>query len=409
MPQDFIYVLILCPSPPTTAADGATCDWVRSSGGQSADDSGQSPLALLPMEQEVVLVVPPHALSWHRVSVPKVPAKRLRAVLEGLLEEQLLADVATLHFALEPGARSGQTIWVCVSDRAWLRQRLDQLEVAQRPATRIVPAAWPGIGEGEVIHHAFDAGERAWLASATPDGVSLLPLDPASPMTGMPPVATEGATQARWLADPAVLSQAESCLHQRFEPVPVAQHLLRCAAGPWNLAQFELSLSSSARWGQRVRQQARDFVYAPAWRAARWGLMTLLIAGLGGLNTSAWLTQRHIDQQTGAVDRLLRETFPHVSVVLDAPVQMSQEVQRLRTASGSLGPRDLEVLLATVGRSLPPGAGTPTRVGYDGQSLLLSGWPDAGAPLEALKQALQDQGLNARVDGAELRVEPARK
>ena len=92
-----------------------------------------------------MLVVPVWQLSWQRVALPKVAPARLRAALDGLLEEHLLDDTAQLHFALEPGARPGQAagIWVAACRRDWLQAQLRALEQAGRPASRIVPAASP--------------------------------------------------------------------------------------------------------------------------------------------------------------------------------------------------------------------------------------------------------------------------
>ena len=58
---------------------------------------------------EVVAVVPWQCLSWHAVTLPPHSGPRLSAVLQGLLEEQLLDDPAQLHLAVAPHAptRSG--------------------------------------------------------------------------------------------------------------------------------------------------------------------------------------------------------------------------------------------------------------------------------------------------------------
>lgn len=410
-------MLILCPSLPSATATDAPFDWVRSASGQVADEHGQSQVALLPTDAEIVLVVPVPAMSWHRVNLPKVPAKRVRAVLEGLLEEQVLQEVAELHLALEPGARPGQTVWVCACDRTWLKAILERMEAAGRPVSRIVPAIWPAsAGSTGIVHHAFHAFGAPWLASSTPEGVSLLPLDSLSgiqSLTGLAtttaePPAVQDGPDTTWLADPSVIGLAEERLAQRFAPLPAAEHLLRCAASPWNLAQFDLSLSSGARMGQRWRQHWRSLVNAPQWRPTRWGLAALVLACLGGLNTAAWMERRALESKAAAIEQTLRASFSQVQVVLDAPVQMQQELRRLRSASGALGPHDLEALLGAVGRSLPPEAAPPTRLSYDGRALVLAGWNGSAQALETVRDSLVSQGLDVRVDGEQLRVEPVR-
>ena len=134
-------------------------DYVLSTGGNTVARAGRVAATLLPSVAksggEVVAVVPAQALSWHSVEIPKgvidkgllgtggQPA-RVRAVLEGLLEEQLLDDPGHLHFALAPDVRAGQPTWVAVCDRGWLRAALQALELAQHPASRIVPEFAPG-------------------------------------------------------------------------------------------------------------------------------------------------------------------------------------------------------------------------------------------------------------------------
>ena len=408
--SDTRHPTVLILRPPLPADPGTSpdlwFDWVRSVHGQAADEHGQSPLSLLPRDPELVLVVPAHALSWHQVALPKVPAKRLRAVLDGLLEEQLLADTAEVHFALSPGARPGQAAWVCACNRVWLRRLLEQLEAAGRPVSRIVPAVAPLAGSAAPQHLAFRAGDRAWLASMHVDGIGLQPLEGPQVAAGLQAWGLWPPAQATWRTDPATVASAERCLPDaRWQPQSQAEVLLAAAASTWNLAQFDLSLSAGARIGQRWRQRLRAFLHDPAWRPARWGVLTLLVALIGALNTAAWLQERRIAQKDAAIEVLLRDSFPHVGVVLDAPTQMAQELQRLRAASGVPGPSDLEPLLAAVGRALPPGQAGPTTLEYDGRGLSLGGWVAPPEVLATLREALVSQGLTARIDGSLLRVE----
>ena len=88
-------------------------DYVLSSDGLTPVAHASVPLALLPTtHDEVVALVPAQALSWHQVklpvgSVPRVmsgerASARLRSILDGALEDQLLDDPAQLHLALQP-------------------------------------------------------------------------------------------------------------------------------------------------------------------------------------------------------------------------------------------------------------------------------------------------------------------
>ena len=97
-------------------------DWATSVNGQAVTEHGQSAASLLPRDDDVVLVLPPRVISWHRLALPKVGSAKLRAVLDGLLEDRLLSDTTAMHFALEPGGRAGQTIWVAACETALLNE-----------------------------------------------------------------------------------------------------------------------------------------------------------------------------------------------------------------------------------------------------------------------------------------------
>ena len=390
-------MLILTPSDATlTLADGPTAqlDWVRSVDGQHSGERGTCAASLLPAEAEVVLVLPVLALSWHRVALPKVTGARLRNALEGLLEDRLLGEPSDQHFALEPGGRPGQTLWIAACDKAWLRAWLQALEAAGRPVSRIVPALWP-TGDAGTLHWAHAVTGRGWLSSASALGVQSLPLEAAGAL--VPP--GEGG---RWQADPAVAEQAERVLDQRFEPVQPQDGLLRSAQSDWNLAQFDFSLSSRARSGQRLRQALREFRSAPAWRPARWGLVAIAATVLLGLNATAWQERHRLGAKRDALRQTLQQTFPQVTLVLDPPRQMQQELQRLQQASGEPGPRDLEAMLSALGQHTQ--AVQPSRLTYSAGELQLQG---PAEQLSALSSAWPAGLWRVQVDGDTLALRPS--
>jgi general secretion pathway protein L len=96
---------------------------------------------------------------------------------------------------------------------------------------------------------------------------------------------------------------------------------------------------------------------------------------------------------------VLRETFPQTSLVVDAPLQMAQQVERLRQGSGQLGAGDLEAMLAALGQALPPGLAAPRQWAYQtGQMRLQDFQPDV-AQQQALQQSLSAQGYTWRTEG----------
>ena len=138
----------------------------------------------LTLATETIALVPAQALSWHQVQLPpgvlagarllERATPRLRAVLEGLLEDHLLDEPAQLHFALQPQARSSGPVWVAVCDRAWLRNAVEQLTQQGRAPQRLVPEWAPDAQPQQLwITGSEDAPLAVWTDA---DGVHRLPL-----------------------------------------------------------------------------------------------------------------------------------------------------------------------------------------------------------------------------------------
>jgi len=367
---------------------------------------------------EVVAVVPAQALSWQRVQLPLgVPlgtgpqTARLRSVLEGLLEDQLLDEPAQLHFALQPGARAGEPVWVAVCDRHWLREALQALEAAGRRVTRVVPEFAPGpTASGPPELFALGTPEEAHLVLCGhgPDqGVAVLPLTPMAltlARTGLP-AAEAGEDQALMVrAEPAVAALAERTLGQHGQRIALhttSQRALDAARGDWDLAQFDLSSTSSTRALRKVGSALSAALYAPQWRAARWGAGVLVVAHLVGLNAWAWQERQALTPKQASVRNTLTQTFPKVQVVVDAPVQMERELAQLRQAAGSVSARDLEPMLAAAGAALPDGR-LPSSIEYTPGELRLRGVTLAPDEESVVSGRLQAAGYRARMDDGSL-------
>lgn len=417
-------MLIVTPSDfhASPSAASTLVQWVRSTHGQAVDEQGECAIGLLPRDDELVLVLPARAVSWHRLNLPRVNSARLRAALDGLLEDRLLGEIEALHHALAPGGKPGETVWVASCDKTRLRAWLQALEHSGRSVDRIAPSIWPLIDASAraedapdalspgALHWAHVEGDQAWLSSASALGVSHLPL-PADathppPVSALLPASNDGGASDRWLADPSLVAQAEVVFQCRFEPVTGAAWALRCAQAEWNLAQFDLSLSAGARRSQQIKRWWRDFRRAPAWRPARWGLVALVLVQIAGLNAAAWQEQRSLKAKQQAVVATLQQSFPQVTLVLDAPVQMQREVTRLQQASGQLAAGDLESMLGAIDRASGDEPLSPTRIAYTPGEGRFGGWRASEDQVRALQQSLQRAGWRARFDGNELALQP---
>ena len=98
--------------------------------------------------------------------------------------------------------------------------------------------------------------------------------------------------------------------------------------------------------------------------------------------------------------QVVTQTFPEIQVVVDAPLQMRREVERLRQAAGQTGSDGLEPLLAALGQVLPAGS-TLNELDFQSGALRLKDvqlTPEQAAQLPSQLRVLQVQ---ARREGAD--------
>ena len=391
--------------PRTLPAPATLCEGVLSNDGRSVLRTVEAPAALLPAPAggEIVAVVPVARLSWHRLALPRGAlraslfqegnAGRLRAILDGLLEDRLLDDPGQLHFAIEPRARDGEPVWVAACDRAWLHGWLAALEQAGRPVSRIVPElAPPAAGTPEAASlHAIGSAENAQLLLAGADGVTLLPLSLATAQLVAWP---EGAPV---LAEPGAAALAEHFFNRAVTPQTAAERWLAAAQSGWDLAQFDLLYTRGTRTRKRLSALAAALLRAPRWRAARWAAALLVASNLIGLQAWAWKEQSAQTAQQRAIRGTLTATFPEVRVVVDAPVQMARALADLQRRNGAASSSDMETMLGQFQAATPDGR-APVAIDFIAGELRLKGLDAAAAGSNAMAARLQARGYNARLD-----------
>ena len=391
-------LIVLFPSQQVTAA--TEFEYALTNDGSTIEAHGVAQAALLPLPSragaEVVAVVPVAMLSWHRVELPKgtsTRSPRLRAVLEGVLEDHLLDEPDALHFALQPQVRGTGPLWVATCDRSWLRAAVQVLEAAGRPAARIVPEFAP---EAQPALHAIGDPQRPVLVLASSEGVTALPLSSAA--LALLPALPENTP---CVAEPAVAALAEQVLQQQ----PVLQHpaerWLRSARSDWDLAQFEFASSGRARVFKKLGTAWADVLAAPQWRPARWGALLLVAINLVGLNAWAWRERSALDDKREAVRRTLTQTFPQVKAVVDAPVQMEKEVAALRQVTGATSGRDLEAMLGALSTAAPPQRPV-SAVEYSNGEMRVKGLGLRPEEVQALAGALKSHGYSSALQGETL-------
>lgn len=391
-------------SSPTAGSDGArlTDEYVYalSPDGLGLESQGQCAASLLPKADTVIAVLADTDVSWHRITLPKASAARMRNALTGVLEEIVLEDVELTHFAVAPDASPGQPTWIAAMDRAWLRAELAALEQAHVFVDRVVPNAWPDdppCGHFAETDSRENGGEEGIsLTWSHPDGVACLRLHGGLARAVIPLPAPHGT---RWSATPGAAASAEQWLGTTVNVMQPAQRLLQAARTLWNLRQFDLARRNR---GTRAMRDAWKRFLSPSWRPVRVGIAALIVAQIAGLNLWAWSQSSAIEAKRAATINVVKATFPKVpenSILLDPALTMQRETDALRLRAGKPGDTDFEPLLQAAAIAWPADRPPVENIKYENGKLTLAtvGWKES--QLEQFKSRLRPAGWKVESSG----------
>jgi general secretion pathway protein L len=354
---------------------------------------GQCAASLLPKADTVVAVLADADVSWHRITLPKAPAARLRAALVGVLEEAVLEDADLTHFAVAPLASAGQPTWIAAMDRSWLRAELAALEQAHVFVDRVVPAAWPDdppCGHfAETDSRGSGGAEGVMLTWSHTDGVACVRLHGG---LARALVALPAPPGTRWSATPGAAAAAEQWLGSTVNVMPPAHRLLQAARTLWNLRQFQLARRNR---GTRALRESLKRFRSPEWRPVRIGLAALLVAQVAGLNLWAWHQAAAVEARRDAVFALVKTSFPRLGEndIRRSPVlAMQRETDALRLRAGKPGDTDFEPLLQAAAAAWPADQPPVESLRFEPGKLTLStvGWREP--QLEQFRSRLRPAG-----------------
>jgi general secretion pathway protein L len=223
-------------------------------------------------------------------------------------------------------------------------------------------------------------------------GVTLLPPNTAQWRA----FAELGQDDLQIQAEPAMVARVQSTLQRQPMLQSAAQRWVKSSQSDWDLAQGEWAQGRAQRVQRQVLAAWQSLLHAPAWQPVRWGAVALVALQVLGLNALAWRESSALNAQQASLQSILKTTFPSVTLVIDAPLQMQREVDALQQKSGSASSTDLEPLLATLAGVLPAGQ-TPQQIHYANHALRVQGvtLDNNAAGVARLKA----QGLSLRQDG----------
>ncbi|SAK44331.1 general secretion pathway protein L [Caballeronia temeraria] len=350
---------------------------------------GRAALGLLPRASATVLIVAARDTLLLAASVPPLKGPRLRQALPNVVEDQLIQDPQTCHIAVDPVELADGKRVVAVIDRGWFRFVIGAFSGAGHrnvkavPATRClpVPAAVPvdETAEAEAPPLPFIAGLLGHVVSTAPALIGELAApSPASVGAERIEIAIargERAALGEGLALPADSIEATLAALAGHQPVTLYSLVdlpgdeprlsgSRNAAAAVAGAQ-PLAFEALARNALACRFDLCQFEFAAQpWRLDRATMRRLrvpialvaasIVVSIIGVNVQWLQLSRQRDAISAQETELLLNAFPKTTTVLDAPDQMTRNLDRLRVASGELSPSDFLSLADGLARSLGP-------------------------------------------------------
>lgn len=298
-------------------------EWLRPDGevqrGPLADLSSQSDGA------RQILVAPSEAVTLHRLALPSRKRSTWARAVPFALEDYLVEDIETLHFALG-GAVDGGYLPVAVVDRILLSAWLETCDQAGLTPAAVVPDSlllpWQN-DEWSVLLEARRALVRTgrWEGFATErDNLALL-LAQA--------LAEAGETKPRrlrvWGAPATELAETEVELSPEDTPIePLA--LFASGYQPATILNLlQGGYSRQAHWGRWLRP----------WRAAAALAGMALLVQIAGQVYDHWRLQREVTALRTEIERTFKDALPEATRIVNPKVQMETRLRELAPSGGS--------------------------------------------------------------------------
>ena len=404
---------------PQSGSSPPSYSYWLSPNGLSISLSGQSSAALLPRSAgEVVAVIPWQLVSWHSLKLPALSQsqfneQKLSAVLNGMLEDELLDEVNSMHFILPNNLKSlvasGREVMIGACSRDWLRSAVNALQDQGIRVQRIVCELTPttsgplsktdnsiynepntselleSVESVAVLHVLGPASLPASAVLCTENGVIKLP--PSTPswsaFKGL------GGKDLSILCEPHWVQSTSEALGREPKLYSVSQRMLDASLSNWDAATGEWEQSRSFRFYRNIQKLYTEFMHHAKWSLARQALLGLVVLNLVGLNLWSWIEGVNIKSSEQELSKLLKETFPAIGLIVDPSLQMQREMKRLKHARGQSATGDLESMLSAVAQQLPPNYRLQS-FNYSANELRLNGVSKnliSGAGLNALEKA----------------------
>ncbi len=360
--------------------------------------AGRAALALLPRASATILLVAARDLLMVPAAVPLLKGPRLRQALPNVVEDQLIQDPQTCHFALDPQALPDGRQVVAAIDRGWFRFLVEGFAAAGHRNLRAVPVAQclplPETAQPVEGTEPTESTTPEKSAGSAPSPVEPVTACLFGPVMSTAPTLLAGSAPDLALSAPGVaveLVVVHGATAQGFAvPDASVAATIEALAGAAPVTRYVLSglpgepAGSAAKAWAALLPGAQPLPFeALAWRALTcrfdlcqfefasqpWRLdsATLrrlrvplallavsLVVAIVGANLQWLMLSRQRDAMETQMTELLLNTFPKTTVVLDPAGQMARQLQQLRVAAGAPSADDFLALADGLARSLGP-------------------------------------------------------
>ncbi len=369
--------------------------WVRLAADGSVHGPGQGALAEIASGGErVTVLVPGEDVLLTQAEVPGHKRRLLARAVPYALEEQLVEDVESLHFAL--CGVDGERVNVAVVSRARLDQWLVRLQQAGIEAERIVPDVL-ALPLHDDAWHVLRLNDRLLLRTGPQVGMVIDAANAALSLTALLNE-TENRPDILRVQDFTASSEPLPPLDIETVEEPAAGLPVAVMAAAFNDQQAINLLQ-----GQYSRRERISRYWRP-WRAAAALLVGFIVVQLAAGVVERQQLAAQKEALDAEIEQIYRQAFPEARKVVNARVQMERALTALRGGGSAEGGGFAE-LLAQAGRQFNNSPGLNLqRLSYKSGQLDVALLIGDLQQLDQLKQRLVDEaGLEVEIQSASAR------